>query len=148
MTDYERDAMNERALKEYSDYLYGQGGPRYWQTLPEGSPEWSDARMKALIEYEKQHPMGMRGLFDYKTDVPPGYDPYTGAKILGEGMRYQFPSDQGLLSYGTDPNEASGWVDESGRYNAPMDYPEHAPRTPEHKQAYNFLRFNNFGGGI
>ena len=143
-TDYERDAMNERALKEYSDYLYGPGGPRYWQTLPKGSPEWSDARMKALIEYEKQHPMGMRGLFDYKTDVPPGYDPYTGAKILGEGMRYQFPSDQGLLNYGTRRGDGLP----AGEYNRPYDYPQNAPNTPEHKQMYNFLRFNNFGGGI
>lgn len=141
-------ALGIGALKRYYNDLYGQGGPRYWETLPAGSPEWTDARMKALIEYEKQYPMGMRGEFDYKTNIPPGYDPDTGAKILGNNMRYQFPAEQGLLNYGTDPNEASGMVDESGKYNAPMDYPEHAPTTPEHIQMYNLLRFNNLGGGI
>jgi len=29
-----------------------------------------------------------------------------------------------------------------------MNYPEHAPRTPEHEQMYNLLRFNAMGGGI
>ena len=83
------------------------------------------------------------GLLEGEQQLPENY------RNLNESpLWYQFPSEQGLLSYGTDPNEASGWVDESGRYNAPMDYPKNAPRTPEHKQAYNFLRFNNFGGGI
>lgn len=83
------------------------------------------------------------GLLEGETPLPENY------RSLNESpLWYQFPADQGLLSYGTDPNEASSWVDESGRYNAPMDYPKHAPRTPEHKQAYNLLRFNNLGGGI
>ena len=157
-TGYERDVMNEQmaqgllsdtpgargidALKQYYDYLYNNpNSPEYWRGLPAGSNE-------RMVEFEKQYPMGMRGEIDAYTRIPPGYDPRTGAKILGNDMSYQFPAEQGLLNYGTDPNEASGAVDESGRYNAPYDYPKHAPSTPEHIQMYNLLRFNDLGGGI
>jgi hypothetical protein len=54
---------------------------------------------------------------------------------------YEFPSEQGLLEYNS-PKLA----DEV--YRGTFEYPEHAPNTPEHRQAYNFLRKNNFGGGI
>ena len=64
---------------------------------------------------------------------------------LGSDMQYAFPRDQGLLDYGTQRGD--GLSPERG-YHGSLDYPEHAPNTPEHKQAYNFLRFNNFGGGI
>jgi len=157
-TGYERDVMNEQmaqgllsdtpgaigidALKQYYDYLHNNpNSPEYWRGLPRGSDE-------RMIEFEKQFPMGMRGEFDAYTRMPLDRDPRTGAKRLGGGMRYQFPEDQGLLNYGTDPNEASGWVDESGRYNAPMDYPKNAPNTRDHIQMYNLLRFNDLGGGI
>ena len=135
-------AIGIDALKQYYNYLYNNpNSPEYWRGLPRGSDE-------RMIEFEKQFPMGMRGEFDAYTRMPLDRDPRTGAKRLGGGMRYQFPAEQGLLEYGTDPNEASGAVDELGKYNAPYGYPKHAPNTPEHKQMYNFLRFNNFGGGI
>ena len=94
------------------------------------------------------------GLLEGEIPLPENWralaDPEIGANHP-DSRWYQFPSEQGLLSYGTDPNEASSWVDESGRFDsskAPYDYPKHAPNTPEHKQTYNFLRFNDFGGGI
>ncbi len=102
--------------------------------------KYNDPRVIEMLDRQRLMASFPRGGM-LETDMPQ-------PQPLGNDMQYTFPSEQGLLSYGTDPNEASGWVDESGRYNAPMDYPKNAPRTPEHKQAYNFLRFNNFGGGI
>jgi hypothetical protein len=128
--------MDKQALREYYNYLFGPNGPEYWRSLPPGTEQ-------RYTEFEKQHPMGMRGEFDYTTDIPRGYDPNTGARILGGGANYRFPQ-QGLLKYGT----RSGDGLRAGGYSGTMDYPEHAPNTPEAKQAYNFLRFNNKGGGI
>ena len=119
-------------------------------------PRIKEEELMRREEYERdmlmrrsEPPTGLLGEGDIP--LPPNWgnlvDPEIGANDP-KSRWYQFPEDQGLLNYGTDPNEASGWVDESGRYNAPMDYPKNAPNTPEHKQAYNFLRFNNLGGGI
>jgi hypothetical protein len=62
--------------------------------------------------------------------------------MLLNDMQFRLPREQGLLEYDRSPKLANE------EYRGPLDYPEHAPNTPEHKQAYNFLRKNNFGGGI
>ena len=102
--------------------------------------KYNDPRIIEMIDKQRLMASFPRGGM-LETDMPQ-------PQSLGNDMQYAFPREQGLLEYGTDPNEASGAVDELGKYNAPYGYPKHAPNTPEHKQMYNFLRFNNFGGGI
>ena len=79
------------------------------------------------------------GLLEGEQQLPENY------RNLNESpFYYQFPEDQGLLNYGTRSGDGLS----SEGYNIPLNYPKNAPNTPEHKQAYNFLRFNNLGGGI
>ena len=144
--------MNE--LPPFWDYMSDEdrgmwANPHLRQPLTQ---KYNDPRVIEMLDRQRlmaSFPRG--GLLEGDIPLPPNWgnlvDPEIGANDP-KSKWYQFPEDQGLLNYGTDPNEASGWVDESGRYNAPMDYPKNAPNTPEHKQAYNFLRFNNLGGGI
>ena len=80
------------------------------------------------------------GLLEGETPLPENY------RNLNEGpLWYQFPADQSLLEYGT--MRGDGLSSEQG-YHGALDYPKHAPRTPEHEQMYNLLRFNAMGGGI
>ena len=136
------------ALKEYYDYLYGPDGPNYWKTLP----EWSDERM---IEFERQFPgqMGLHGdvgnkFSPYLVDgirgdpSPRGFDRQTGDRMLLNDMQFRLPREQGLLEYDRSPELANE------EYRGIHEYPEHAPNTRQHHEVYNFLRRNNFGGGI
>ena len=80
------------------------------------------------------------GLLEGETPLPENY------RNLNQGPRwYQFPSDQGLLEYGTMRGDG---LSLGQGYHGTLDYPKHAPRTPEHQQMYNLLRFNAMGGGI
>lgn len=108
-------------------------------------PRIKEEELMRREEYERdmlmrrsEPPTGL--LYEGETQLPENYS------NLNQGPRwYQLPSDQGLLEYGT--MRGDGLSPEQG-YHGSLDYPEHAPDTREHKQAYNFLRRNNFGGGI
>jgi len=95
-------------------------------------------RERDMLMRRSEPPTGL--LYEGETQLPENYS------NLNQGPRwYQLPSDQGLLEYGTQRGD--GLSSEQG-YHGSLDYPEHAPDTPEHHEVYNFLRKNNFGGGI
>ena len=111
-------------------------------------PRIKEEELMRREEYERdmlmrrsEPPTGLLG----EGDIP--LPPNWGSLVHPEGGShpdsrwYEFPSEQGLLEYNS-PQLA----DEV--YRGTFEYPEHAPNTPEHRQAYNFLRRNNFGGGI
>jgi hypothetical protein len=93
-----------------------------------------------------------QGLLEGDIPLPPNWgnlvDPKIGANHP-DSLWYELPSEQGLLEYGTQRGD--GLTEEGhpawNQQNTYM-YPQNAPNTPEHRQAYNFLRRNNFGGGI
>ena len=62
--------------------------------------------------------------------------------LLLNDMQFRLPREQGLLEYDRSPELANE------EYRGVHEYPEHAPKTRQHHEVYNFLRKNNFGGGI
>ena len=98
--------------------------------------KYNDPRIIEMIDKQRLMASFPRGGM-LETDMPQ-------PQPLGNDMQYTFPRDQGLLNYGTRRGDGLP----AGEYNRPYDYPQNAPNTPEQKQMYNFLRFNNFGGGI
>ena len=128
--------MNE--LPPFWDYMSDEdrgmwANPHLRQPLTQ---KYNDPRIIEMIDRQRlmeSFPRG--GLLEGEMQPP---------RQLGNNMQYTFPEDQGLLNYGTKRGDGLP----AGGYNTPMDYPKNAPNTPEHKKAYNFLRFNNLGGGI
>jgi len=133
--------------------------PPFWEYMSQSERQiWDERpimRQQLIKMYNTLMPEIERDMLMRRSEPPGG--------LLGEGniplpdnwgnlvdpdpdksLWYQLPADQSLLEYGT----RSGDGLRAGGYSGTMDYPEHAPNTPEAKQAYNFLRFNNKGGGI
>ena len=133
--------------------------PPFWEYMSQSERQiWDERpimRQQLIKKYNTLMPEIERDMLMRRSEPPGG--------LLGEGniplpdnwgnlvnpdpdksLWYQLPADQSLLEYGT----RSGDGLRAGGYSGSHDYPEHAPNTPEAKQAYNFLRFNNKGGGI
>lgn len=126
--------------------------PPFWNIMtPQDQYEYSiNPNIRGILAKMYSDPnfvIPRGGLLEGETPLPDNWnvlaDPEIGANDP-ESRWYQFPEDQGLLNYGTRSGDGLS----SEGYNIPLDYPKNAPNTPEHKQAYNFLRFNNLGGGI